>query len=378
MKNISDAKSATNLPLSTNREYAQSAERSSPYLLSPTTVGTTQTTPGSKPDTCKGCPLYEDGVGFVWGDGNDNPKLFLIGEAPGEHEARQSKPFVGGAGRVLNALLAESGTFRSECYVTNVVKCRPPRNDIRPYLPQAPVHCRQYLDRELCGFPDTPICCLGDTALRFTLGHRSITKHRGSVYDWGGRQLIATIHPAALMRDQKLWAVVVSDLSYASNMSEHNLPEDRFVVEPRLTDVAKWFDTHARLGGTYFVDIENPNGALACIGIGTGVSDALCVPYWDGNEWYWQDEAEGLEVTELVYHFLSNPNYYKVFHNGAYDMQVLSSFGFDVQGWVADTMIMHHTVYAEMRHSLAFLNSVYVRGPFYKDMYHSEKEDVEE
>jgi hypothetical protein len=180
------------------------------------------------------------------------------------------------------------------------------------------------------------------------------------------------------MRDQKLWSVVVSDLRYAGVAHEHVLPEDRFVVEPTLAEVVEWFDTHLFPSGVHFVDIENPNGALACIGIGSNVSDAICVPFWDGTEWYWKNDAEGLEVTEQVYHFLANDRYHKVFHNGAYDVQVLTSYGFEVNGWVADTMLMHHTVYAEMRHSLAFLNSVYVRGPFYKDMYHSEKEDVEE
>jgi uracil-DNA glycosylase family 4 len=331
-----------------------------------------------KPDTCRGCVLYEKGEGFVNGEGSPYPDLFVIGEAAGANEASQGRPFCGGAGRILTALLSGGGVNRSNCYITNVVKCRPPGNHLAPYMPLAAQHCRQYLDRELSEHPKANIVLLGDTALHAILGKKSIMKHRGCVYEWGDRRVLATIHPAALMRDPKMWNIVVSDLSYARTMSRHQLPEQRFVIEPTLEQVIEWFQKFLKPGGTYFVDIETSGQALCCIGIAANESDAICIPFWrrDGS-FYW-DPAYALAITEMCNLFLAETEYFKVMQNGVFDTSVLEGFGFEINGWIADTMLMHHLVYSELKHSLAFLHSIYVRGNYYKDMFHAEKDEEEE
>lgn len=334
----------------------------------------------SKPPTCEGCPLYQAGTGFVMGEGPADADYVLIGEAPGTNEAVMGKPFVGGAGRVLNMLLSQGGIQRSRCYVTNIVKCQPPGNKITPFLPKAADHCRQYLDKELTQYGGIPIVLLGDTALRFILNKRSVTKHRGCVYRWGTSLVMATIHPAALMREASMWPVVVSDLAYAKDMATKHVEMPRnFVIAPTHFQVEEWFDKHVtERDAPYFPDIETYGNALACLGIASDEQNALCIPWWDNQTWYWQDENDALLVTGLVSYFLANEKITKVFQNGTFDINVLEGYGFEVNGWVADTMLMHHTVYSEMKHSLAFLHSVYVREEYYKGMARADKDEQEE
>src|SRR5215510_8059169 len=83
--------------------------------------------PNGKFVTCVGCPLLQ-APGPVMGEGPSDAKILIVGEAPGEEEARSGRPFIGGAGRVLSRMLHQAGLQRQECYVTNVVKCRPPGN----------------------------------------------------------------------------------------------------------------------------------------------------------------------------------------------------------------------------------------------------------
>jgi DNA polymerase len=330
--------------------------------------------------TSKGCPLYEKGVGFVCGEGPSRQSFIIIGESAGVNEAMVGKPFVGGAGRVLNVLLNQGGIPRTRCYITNVVKCQPPFNKIAPYLPKAAQHCRQYLDAELRQHEGVPIILLGDVSLQYILGRDSITKHRGGVYRWDNRMVLPTIHPAALMREQKMWSVVVSDLAYAATMiTKHKELPRNFVTRPTAHDVEEWFNAHVHpRKDPYFPDIETYGNSLACIGIAESKTNAISIPWWDNEEWYWSDANDALFVTGLVAWFLQNPDIKKVLQNGTFDVKVLESFGFEVNGWVADTMLMHHTVYSEMRHSLAFLHSVYIREPYYKDMFYAEKDEQEE
>jgi hypothetical protein len=245
-------------------------------------------------------------------------------------------------------------------------------------MPAAGKHCRQYLDRELSEHPKANLVLLGDTAVQVVLGKKGIMKHRGCVYELGTRRVMSTIHPAALMRDPKMWNVVVSDLMYARTMYNHKLPDQRFVIEPTITQVEEWWAEHVKPGGTYFVDIETAGQALRCIGLSSNESDALCVPFWksDGS-FYWNHDF-AMMVTELFNTFFADDRYKKVFQNGVFDTNVLEGFGFEVNGWIADTMLMHHLVYSELKHSLAFLHSIYVRGAYYKDMYHAAKDEEEE
>jgi len=222
----------------------------------------------------------------------------------------------------------------------------------------------------------TPVVLLGDVALQYILGRRGVTRHRGGVYDWDGRMVMVTIHPAALMRNPSMWSVVVSDLEYARNMTHRHSPLPReFVTRPTRAQVEEWFSHRAPV---YFPDIETSGNALLCVGVAADEVHAICVPFWDGMAWYWTNEDDALAVVGTLAEFFADASRPKVFQNGTFDVNVLESFGFAVNGWVADTMLMHHTVYSEMPHSLAFLHSVYVREPYYKWMRLGDKDAEEE
>lgn len=314
------------------------------------------------------------------GYGTSRPSYIIIGEAPGANEALVGKPFVGGAGRVADALLGQAGIPRTRCYITNIVKCRPPGNKLGPWLPKAADHCRQYLDKELAQYAGVPLILLGDVALRFILNEESITKHRGGVYHWDNRLVLPTIHPAALMREPKMWTVVVADLAYAKDMATKHVELPRnFVIAPTVRDVMTYFDEKVRpRKEPYYIDVETYGNALACLGIADSTTSAICIPWWENERWYWEDYNESLVVTGLIAAFLEDANILKGLQNGMFDLNVLTGYGFTVNGWVVDTMIKHHTVYSEMRHGLGFLHSLYVREPYYKDMAYGDKDESEE
>ncbi|MQA99646.1 MAG: uracil-DNA glycosylase [Actinobacteria bacterium] len=148
---------------------------------------------------CTRCRLAEGRTQVVWADGNLESDLLFIGEAPGFHEDKQGKPFVGAAGQLLDKLLAEIGLDRTKSAIVNVIKCRPPGN--RDPLPDELETCKPYLDAQLSHMRPTVIVTLGNFATRYILEEQiGITKARGRRYDRRGAVVIPTFHPAAALR----------------------------------------------------------------------------------------------------------------------------------------------------------------------------------
>ncbi len=121
----------------------------------------------------------------------------FIGEAPGYHEDRQGKPFVGAAGRYLNDLLRRNGLRREDVYITNIVKCRPPKN--RDPLPDEIEACKPYLEAQIRLLNPRIIVTLGRFALQFFFPGASITRERGQPREKDGRIFFPTLHPAAAL-----------------------------------------------------------------------------------------------------------------------------------------------------------------------------------
>ena len=149
--------------------------------------------------TCTACALAEGRTQVVFGAGDPDADLMIVGEAPGQREDEQGIPFVGPSGRLLESLLAEIGLDRNAVYIGNVVKCRPPRNrDPRPEEIDA---CGDYLRTQLRLVDPKVVLTLGNFSskllLKTTVG---ITKLRGTAYPWWGRFLVPTYHPAAALR----------------------------------------------------------------------------------------------------------------------------------------------------------------------------------
>jgi len=153
--------------------------------------------------TCLGCNLCQLRGGcaqVVFGDGNSRASLMLVGEAPGADEDRSGTPFVGRAGQLLDRILTAAAIDRKKIFITNVVKCRPPGNRL-PLQPEVEA-CLPYLKKQIELINPQIIVCLGALASK-TLINKSvaITRDRGKWHNIDGRRVIATFHPAALLRD---------------------------------------------------------------------------------------------------------------------------------------------------------------------------------
>jgi DNA polymerase len=148
---------------------------------------------------CRLCPLAETRARVVFGVGDPNADLMLVGEAPGFHEDQQGEPFVGAAGKLLDRLLGEIGYTRSRAYIANVLKCRPPNN--RDPLPAEIEACSDYLREQLRLIDPRVVLTLGNFATRLLLKRDTgISRLRGQVYPWWNRYLVPTLHPAAVLR----------------------------------------------------------------------------------------------------------------------------------------------------------------------------------
>ena len=159
---------------------------------------------------CKSCDLCKDRTNAVPGDGDSKASIMFIGEAPGRNEDEKGKPFVGMAGKILDETLAKVGLARSNVYITNVVKCRPPGNRV-PTEEERRV-CRSYLEREISIVSPKIICILGRTAYQSLLGGGSIFGNRGKFIQKDNRLYFITVHPAAIIYNNKLRNVLESDM----------------------------------------------------------------------------------------------------------------------------------------------------------------------
>jgi len=151
--------------------------------------------------TCKKCPLWESCTHVVFGVGNADARVLIVGEAPGKNEDLQGEPFVGAAGKYLNELLAFAGLERSDVYIANVLKCRPPNN--RDPLPEEIEICTPYLREQTRAINPEIIVTLGNFSTKFILKTEvGITKLHGTVQQAGRFKVFPVFHPAAAIYDR--------------------------------------------------------------------------------------------------------------------------------------------------------------------------------
>ncbi len=152
---------------------------------------------------CQKCALAKQRNKLVFGSGNPDAKIMLIGEAPGFHEDKMGKPFVGKAGQLLDKILAAIDLNRDDVFITNVVKCRPPEN--RDPQPQEIDTCSFLLQRQVEIVKPKYILILGRVAAQAVLKtEKSLSDLRGELYDVFGGKCVVTYHPAALLRNTSL------------------------------------------------------------------------------------------------------------------------------------------------------------------------------
>jgi DNA polymerase len=144
---------------------------------------------------CEKCDLCKTRTNSVPGKGNFKSSVIFVGEAPGRNEDKHGEPFIGVAGKKLSAALEEAGISRDDVYITNIVKCRPPKNRVPTTIERDT--CKDYLKQEISIIKPKIICILGNTAFNSLLGGSEITKFRGKLVQKENQLYFLTVHPAA-------------------------------------------------------------------------------------------------------------------------------------------------------------------------------------
>ena len=161
--------------------------------------------------SCKGCGLNKTRTNVVFGSGHPRAKLMFIGEAPGEEEDKQGKPFVGRAGQLLTKIIEAMGLKREDVYIANILKCRPPNN--RAPLPDEIAACQNNIKRQVEIIKPRVICTLGKFASQTILKTEiPISALRGRFREYEGIKVMPTFHPAYLLRNPEDKKLVWQDM----------------------------------------------------------------------------------------------------------------------------------------------------------------------
>jgi DNA polymerase len=175
---------------------------------------------------CTKCRLCETRTQTVFGEGDHDAKIFIIGEGPGQNEDEMGKPFVGRSGELLNKWIAAMGLAREQVFIANIVKCRPPGN--REPAPDEVATCTPYLERQLEIVRPKVIITVGRPSAQYMLGSKlAMSRLRGQWHAWRGIKLMPTYHPAYVLRSYTVETrgAVWNDLKMV--MAELGLKEPR-------------------------------------------------------------------------------------------------------------------------------------------------------
>lgn len=160
---------------------------------------------------CRKCRLWEGRTHAVPGEGRADAQIMFVGEGPGSQENQQGRPFVGPAGQLLGELLSQAGLRRDDVFITNIVKCQPPRN--REPLPDEVAACRDYLNGQIAVINPRVICTLGRPALQTLIEpDASIGREHGRPREVDGMLFVPLYHPAAALHRQDLRPQLVADM----------------------------------------------------------------------------------------------------------------------------------------------------------------------
>ena len=340
-------------------------------------------------------------------------KIIIVGEAWGAKEEMFEHPFVGASGVELARMLSEAGItaelpghmseldminyWKSQSDFikpTNVFNLHPQDNDIELLFTTAKEGTKDWVTQRfgtsakalkpehfhhletLWKFLETEkpnlILALGNTACWALLGESKISALRGTtkLSNKTGFKVLPTYHPAAVLRQWNLRTIVLADFSKAVIEAEYpsiQRIKRWLIVEPSLEDIVEW---KSRPADYYAVDIETFGGQISMIGFARNPHDAIVIPFLEKGKpgWnYWPTHREEITALRLTNDLL-NRDTVKIFQNGVYDLSYLLAYGFRPKRCDHDTMLLHHSLYAEMQKSLGFLGSIYSREINWKSM----------
>jgi uracil-DNA glycosylase len=175
--------------------------------------------------TCHKCPLRKTRTHLVFGIGNPMADLMFVGEAPGRDEDLQGEPFVGRAGQLLNKIIEAIGMKRSDVYIANVLKCRPPGN--RNPLSEEIALCIPYLMKQIEIIKPKVLCALGTFAAQTLLDTKApVGTLRGKFHEYKGVPMMVTFHPAYLLRNPNEKAKVWEDMKKVRDLLNKSVPKE--------------------------------------------------------------------------------------------------------------------------------------------------------
>ena len=302
----------------------------------------------------------------------------FIGEALGETEANEGRPFRGGTGKMLRMMIHQSGLLPHQYFITNVVKCRPPGNRT-PTAGEISTCTANYLEKEINYVRPSVIVPVGDVAASYILNNPGIgiQSARGYVFQkQGGPLVIPIVHPSFVARgNREFWAITVYDLKKIKLAAQGLLgrePQPKFSLSPTIQTVRGIAQYILKNKRKVAFDIETVGYDwklnMMCCGFAWGPEEAICIPFLKkGGYPYWEDPSHELEAFYWMNEIFMS-DCIKVGQNiFTFDIPKLMELGFSFkEGTARDTLIRHHCISLELPHSLNFLGSVYTRVPHYK------------
>ncbi len=332
---------------------------------------------------------------YVGGRGNDDAEIMFVGEAIGPEEERLQECFIGNSGRELGLIAREIGINIQECWLTNVIRHKPPTNhmgklDITAFITRvkknsegktffygnyvSPVFLQHLADlrREIEIIKPKVIIALGDVAMFALTGKNGITSWRGSelwlsLPDCKHKCLIIpTFNPAFIYGNWPARRLIRRDLQRARECLPAEKPHEyswHFILRPSFEVAMDYLETyieHLAYGPVKLaVDIETRRGQIECIGLAHSKTEAICIPIFSVSDksGYWSFEEECAIVNQLRL-VLTHPNAEIIGHNFHYDdSYIAKSWGFSCHV-KRDTMIRWHTAFLRLEKSLAFICSL--------------------
>ncbi len=193
---------------------------------------------GKEVSQCTKCELHYSRKLAVPGEGPPDAEIMFIGEGPGFHENEQGRPFVGAAGKFLEELLSSINLKRSDVFIANVIKCRPPGN--RDPLPQELSACSEYLERQILAINPRIVVTLGRYSMAYYLPNAKISQVHGQSIRVRGRLIVAMYHPAAALHQRSLRPTIEADfvklpelISQAGELPEYQELAHQVKEEPK-------------------------------------------------------------------------------------------------------------------------------------------------
>ena len=374
---------------------------------------------------------------FAHTAGAKHPKMVLVGEAWGAAEEETGQPFVGESGKLLFQILGDAMptiapelheqimsqqqyghswlSLRDEWFavagiaLTNVLAFRPKDNKLDnicckkaelphgydyPAIAHGKYLLSEYLPElsrlfeELGQWRPNLVVALGNTATWALLRATNIGSIRGAITEVGGFcgnisgiKTLPTYHPAGVLRQWGWRPIVVADFIKASRecqFPEIRRPQRAIIVNPSIEEVEAWTSSALSSASILSCDIETEFQQIKCVGFARSRSDAIVIPFVDKKhkEWsYWEEQWIERRAWDCVEKLLSC-SVPKLFQNGMYDLQYLLRYGLHCNAIEHDTMLLHHSIFPEMKKGLGFLGSIYTAEASWKLM-RNRKADTE-